>query len=105
MESIQTIHHAFSRHFAQGALEDWTLSLFEDQFPTIDLSNRYFTPTSQALMDQIIPFSETVDPDGILQAAIDDRVTHTDDNKVEYFERIETAMDEYRSVCSTSQTY
>jgi hypothetical protein len=104
LESIKTIHHAFSRHFAQGALEDWTPSLFEDQFPTIDLANRYFTPTSQAWMDQIIPFSETVDPDGILQAAVDDRLTHTEDNKVEYFERIQTAIDEYRSVCFTSQT-
>ncbi|KDR84705.1 hypothetical protein GALMADRAFT_53198, partial [Galerina marginata CBS 339.88] len=89
IQNAQDIHQIFSRTFPQGALEDWNSALFEGH-PAIDMNNRFFTLRKQAITDEILPFSNEVDPHGILAAAmgIDDQFVHTTENEVEYYELI-----------------
>lgn len=89
IQGIHDIHGVFSRSFRDGSLEQWVPNQFEGH-GAIDAANRYFTPRSQAKTEEILPFSNVVDPDGILTGAmnIDDKFTHTADNGVDYYERI-----------------
>jgi hypothetical protein len=72
-----------------GCLEQWNPNQFEG-YDAIDTANRFFTPRSQARTEEITPFSNVVDPDGILASAmnVDDKFTHTIDNEVDYYERL-----------------
>ena len=89
IQSIHDIHGVFSRTFRDGSLEEWLPNQFEG-YGAIDAANRFFTPRSQAKTEEISPFSNVVDPDGILTNAmnIDNKFTHTFDNEVDYYERI-----------------
>ena len=86
VESIEEIHRLFSRNFPEGALEGWAPSQFEG-FLTIDAANRFFTHCSLANAADIIPFSTTIDPDGVLKKGITERYIHTSENVVEYYEK------------------
>ena len=88
IQGIRDIHGQFSRTFEDGCLEQWVPNQFEGH-DAIDTANRFFTPRSQATTEEITPFSNVVDPDGILTSAmnIDDKFTHTIDNEVDYYER------------------
>jgi hypothetical protein len=89
IQGIRDIHGLFSRTFMDGCLEQWAPNQFEGH-DAIDTTNRYFTHRSQARTEEITPFSDVVDPDGILTSAmnIDDKFTHTIDNEVDYYECI-----------------
>ncbi|KDR64926.1 hypothetical protein GALMADRAFT_149157 [Galerina marginata CBS 339.88] len=97
IQNAQDIHQMFSRTFPQGALEDWNPAMFEGH-PAIDMNNRFFTLRKQAIMDEIIPFSNEVDPHGILAAAMgaDDQFVHTTENEVEYYELLHDHEQEIR---------
>ncbi|KDR65604.1 hypothetical protein GALMADRAFT_148561 [Galerina marginata CBS 339.88] len=88
VQSIDDINEMFQRDLPQGSLEDWSPSLF-DNYTAVDASNRYFTRRTDTSADQIIPFSNMVDPDGILDAAGGEHFVHTVDNRVEYYEMIQ----------------
>lgn len=88
---IQDIHRQFSRTFSPGSLEPWVPNQFEGH-EAVDTANCFFTPRSQAKTEEITPFSNNVDSDGILTNAMgqDDKFTHTIDNEVDYYEYIQT---------------
>jgi hypothetical protein len=84
------IYGHFDRQFSEGILDSWDHSPVDDNdFPCINLSNRYLTPTNEAHGLEAIPFHKGVDPRGILQSmAKGDGLTthiHTEDNQVQYF--------------------
>ncbi|KDR65698.1 hypothetical protein GALMADRAFT_148469 [Galerina marginata CBS 339.88] len=87
IQNVQEIHEIFGRNFPQGALENWNSATFEGH-TAIDMNNRFFTLRKQATIEEIVPFSDTVDPYGILAGAIshDDQFVHTTENEVEYYE-------------------
>lgn len=84
MDSIQGIHHLFSRALPAGAMEDWAPSLF-NEILSIDMGNRYFT-NRHDLSGEIVPFKSCVDPNKYLEWALGTDYVHTYENEVEYFE-------------------
>ena len=83
--SVRAIEDLFRRQGADRNMEDWVPSTFQGH-PSIDVGNRYFTPSQHALQDRQISFSLAVDPDNILSEAMGDEFVHTEDNEVEYYE-------------------
>jgi hypothetical protein len=58
-------------------------------YPAIVVSNRYFTEKRLCPCTEPVPFMRTVDPKGILQKMTGDRLIHTKDNRVEYYQQPE----------------
>lgn len=89
MEAAHEIYKNFDRQFAEGILDSWACSSANNNFPCIDISNRYLTPAREAGDMEQMAFHKGVDPEGILQNMMkgDGSVSylHTEDNQVGYF--------------------
>jgi hypothetical protein len=84
--SAIAIHHTFYRTLPENSMENWTPSTF-DNYPAIDIGNRYFSDRRDILSSEAIAFKTSIDPDGILEAAtVDTLYAHTMENDVQYFE-------------------
>lgn len=83
--SVYEIQEMFRIRSVDGTFEDWTPSVFQKHL-SIDMGNRYFTPSQYALQDQRMAFSASVDPYNILTEAINDKFVHIEENHVEYYE-------------------
>jgi len=70
-------------------LDSWGCSPGDDNFASIDISNRYLTPAKEAPGSEDVPFHKGVDPQGILQSMAkgggSTTYIHTEDNQVQYF--------------------
>ena len=86
IEGVQLIYELFQCHCPGGKLENWKPGTHRG-FPTLDLSNRYFTPTRDAPNMENVPFDKLVDPFGILEGMIESGYTHGEENTVRYFTR------------------
>ena len=83
--SVQAIGDIFRQQVADGSMEAWVPSAFQEH-PSIDVGNRYFTPSQHPLQDRQVSFSPVIDPDNILSEAMGEEFIHTEDNEVEYYE-------------------
>lgn len=83
--SLHAIKDIFQQEAAIGNMEAWIPSSFQGH-PSIDVSNRYFTPRQHALQERHISFRPDIDPDNILEEAMGEDFVHTEDNEVEYYE-------------------
>jgi len=83
--SMRAIEDIFQQQAADRNIEAWVPSAFQGH-PSIDVSNRYFTPRQHALQAPHISFSPAIDPDNILAEAMGEEFVHTEDNEVEYYE-------------------
>jgi len=83
----QGIHSRFDREFPEGALQPWSTS--KGEMDTLDLSNRYFTPVSEATGQEGDEYQPGVDPKGVLRSMERHGGTqvyiHADDNVVRYY--------------------
>ena len=61
----------------------------QDGFAAIDASNRYFTPKTGRNLEDECSITDDMDPKGYLRKAAGTTYTHTEDNKVYYFEKYE----------------
>ena len=87
---ISTIHvldHLMCQTLSPNSAHPWVPSQF-DEFPSIEISNRYFTRRSEILADDIASFSCDIDPTGILARRAGDTFTHAVDNVVVYYDRV-----------------
>ena len=73
----------------KDSVQDLTvISQFED-YLAIETSNRYFTPRRQGTLGvKEISFSTDVDPHGFLANAAGNGLFHSEDNEVQYYEKI-----------------
>jgi hypothetical protein len=62
-----------------------------EEWPAIDVANRYFTPKAAARKDDVRPIGIDIDPFGSLSKAASSLFLHTEENKVYYFQRKESA--------------
>ena len=85
IENIAAIYAIFRRAVGDGLSESAVYSMYED-YPAIDVANRYFTPRGGADSEEIRPLTDEVDPFGYLAKAAGTTYVHTKDNKVYYFE-------------------
>ena len=86
IESIAAIFAIFKRAVGDHLSESVVYSMYED-FPAIDVANRYFTPRGSANSEEIQPLTSEVDPHGYLAKAAGSTYVHTEENKVYYFEK------------------
>ena len=82
------IHKVYSRQFTSGALEEWNPTKFMD-YPAIMISNRYFSERRLSPCAEVVDFPPSVDPKGILQKLTGDRLIHTKENEVHYYQHRE----------------
>ena len=92
MKAANEIYGQFDRQFSEGILESWASSPADvNNFPCLNLSNRYLTPANEAHGLEAVPFLKGVDPRGILENMMkgDGSITYvqTEDNQVQYFSR------------------
>ena len=86
IENIAAIFAIFKRAVGDNISESAAYSMYEE-FPAIDVANRYFTPRGGADTEDIRPLTEEVDPNGYLAKAAGSMYVHTEENKVYYFEK------------------
>jgi hypothetical protein len=85
IQSVRAIEDIFQQRAGDGSMEAWVPSAFQGH-PSIDVGNRYFTPSQHALQDRQLSFSPVIDPDNVLSEAMGEAFVHTEDNQVEYYE-------------------
>jgi hypothetical protein len=84
VKAAQEIYEIFQRQFSEGEVETWNNTVHAEH-PGLDMSNRYFTPKRDARNMPHIPFSEAVDPRGILEDMTGTTYVHGEDNEVQYY--------------------
>ncbi|KAI0337021.1 hypothetical protein BDW22DRAFT_1340590, partial [Trametopsis cervina] len=92
--AVMEVHSYLASTLPDGSLQPWVPRKDEDCI-CLEFSNRYFTPLNNTDHQEGIPFSKTVDPNGVLgRYAME--MKHTEDNEVLYFERTsETSPTKY----------
>jgi hypothetical protein len=88
--NIAIVHSIFRRAVGDRLTEECVASMFEE-WPAIEVANRYFTPKAIARLEDIRPIGADVDPFGSLHKAASSSFVHTEENKVLYFQRNESA--------------
>lgn len=82
---IGKTHGVFERQFPSGDLRPWQPVNYKG-VPTIDLANRYFTPSEEAEgLDLVVPRPD-VDPRGIIGALSGNGFVHCSENDVAYLQ-------------------
>jgi hypothetical protein len=81
----------FSRQFPEDALEEWTPALYNDH-SAIMISNRYFSEKRLCPCMEAVPFHPSVDPKGILENMSSDKLMHTQENHVDYYQMFSSSM-------------
>ncbi|KAK0207527.1 hypothetical protein IW262DRAFT_1302604 [Armillaria fumosa] len=85
--ALRGLQQLGEREFQEGKVEEWTQLTMQGQ-DTIKFSNQYFTPRSQSIKKDSIPFSMDVDPNSMLQRLAGMQWIHAEDNKVRYYRGI-----------------
>ena len=90
LRGVKEIHNRFEWQFPEGTLEARTEDSLGDAYmESIDLSNRYLTPASEAGGLNSVPFHPGVDPKGILQCMARGDGTrayiHMEENQIQYY--------------------
>lgn len=89
LESVLSVHAAFSRHFKEGELKPWTPYSHSTGLG-IQASNRLFTHFKDAAPECVIPIAAglfTKFTKDHTSSAMSGEFLHTTENRVEYFER------------------
>ena len=91
IENIAAIYAIFKRTVGDNLLESAFHSTYEE-FPAIDVANRYLTPRDSTTSEEIRPLTADVDPNGYLARAAGSTYVHTEENKVYYFEKTDNGQ-------------
>lgn len=86
-DSVKVGHEIFllfQQQFAANELEPWRTSTYSGSH-SLELSNRYFTSRRDAADGTHIPFTEIVDPRGILEEMAKANYIHMEENEVRYY--------------------
>lgn len=86
VRAVVELHSRFASHLPGDTLQPLT-RIVDDDHLCLEFSNRFFTPEHLATPYESVPFSDLVDPFGLL-AAKAEGLHHTEDNEVLYFERV-----------------
>jgi len=83
VEELTSIQNLFARQVNKDDLELWQPPSY-DKFPSIELTNRYFTQRSDDPHASSVPLDGSVDPTGKLTALAGREFFHGEDNVVLY---------------------
>jgi hypothetical protein len=84
MKSTHKVFDLFQRQFSEGQIELWHTSLYSTH-DSIELSNCYLMPKRDAPDMAHMPFSEDVDPQGILADMARSDYVHGEENEDSYY--------------------
>jgi len=87
IEAVLAVQSMLCRQFPDDSLEEWRPNLFMDS-PTLVISNRYFSERRRCPHGDSIPFHPDVDPKGILWKMIGEKLLHTQENHVDYYQHV-----------------
>ncbi|TFK59185.1 hypothetical protein BDN72DRAFT_906086 [Pluteus cervinus] len=88
VDRIHDIYNKYRRFFPENQLLPWNdLHCTITTGRTLTFSNRYFTRRNEAPTLRAIPFTEEVDPKGLLTKLITGHLFHCSDNEVSYYTR------------------
>ncbi|TFK60399.1 hypothetical protein BDN72DRAFT_722105, partial [Pluteus cervinus] len=105
MDALCKMHTIFSRQFPEGKLAPWQpVASAWTTGRGLVLTNRYFTRRSEANTMPSIPFSEGIDPRGILKKMLNNKMIHTEENEVKYYTRY-ADMARFRYITSLPQIF
>ncbi|KAK0220720.1 hypothetical protein IW262DRAFT_1272557, partial [Armillaria fumosa] len=86
--NLKDMHDKGEREFHQGQLLDWSLTQVH-RAQAIELLNRYFQrKTGSSTPGAGIQIGRNVDPNGVLCKLARDKLEHTEDNKVRYYQGV-----------------
>ena len=77
----------FDRHLAANKMAECTIIDKYNNYLSIHLTNRYFTPRQESPAEEAIPFPPDVDPCGILATLAGHDFFHGEQNVVKYYNR------------------
>jgi hypothetical protein len=99
LDSIGAIYGMFSKEVNTGTqvLTRWIPTLYRD-WPSVTISNNYFSTGRAALELPVVDFDPLVDPNGILASVDTSRFHHTSDNAVGYYEKKTKGENGFKSV-------
>lgn len=83
-QSLQAMHLLLSRQIPEGFMDMYLPSTFLE-YSAIDLGTRYFTTRREDPHGAAVPFSDVVDPRGLLSSMATDTYFHGTDNEVLYY--------------------
>lgn len=78
----------FGRNFSENGLERWSKSVSFEGHPSVDITNRVFTPAhiSPSLLEKRVSPPADIDPSGILATISEEgKLLYLPDNGVLYF--------------------
>ena len=84
IDTLRRLHQTFARQVPEGHMEPLTLGQFL-QFDTVEFSTCYFTSCRDDPNGAAMPFSQSMDPNGVLASMPNDKYFHGEDNKVLYY--------------------
>jgi hypothetical protein len=87
IKGLKNIYSTFARYIAIDKLAPCGIVDEYDKYTSIELSNRYFTPKRDALVEEQIPITADIDPAGLLRLAGGSKYVHTNHNAVRYYMR------------------
>lgn len=73
----------FSRHVPENKLQEWKIETYNDH-PSLDLSNRLFTPRKDDPMSPSISLGADIDPNGRLMSLAGNDLFHGEENQIRY---------------------
>ncbi|KAH6886518.1 hypothetical protein BKA70DRAFT_1444401 [Coprinopsis sp. MPI-PUGE-AT-0042] len=100
LTSLEAAYLKIANNFPDGTLEDYQPATHNSHY-AIEANTRYFTFTKPGMgADEHLDFLEGVDPDGTLARLSSDGYSHTEDNRVDYFQVICDAQgnDKYQRI-------
>ncbi|KAG2008672.1 hypothetical protein CC2G_014076 [Coprinopsis cinerea AmutBmut pab1-1] len=86
-DSVEAMYIKYGDFISDGHLEEWSPPTDGDSVG-FDVINRYFTHANYATGEPQVPFHETVDPFDVLKQMGGGNYVHTQDNHVDYIERV-----------------
>ncbi len=96
MEAIASVYATFICQLGQDQLVPIQFMSTYKDFPSIDISNQYFSRRDQTPSEADIEFSEIVDPLDILGKLCGQAYCHSVDNSVAYYEHRATTDGGFR---------
>ncbi|KAH7903789.1 hypothetical protein BJ138DRAFT_1020079, partial [Hygrophoropsis aurantiaca] len=98
LDGADLAYYIFARHFKEGTFLSWQHSSSQScpDYPSIDVSNRYFLLRSQNPSLTPQPFQPMVGPKSILMNIAKDELIHAEENVVYYFKCVPENIDKKR---------
>jgi len=100
LASIARVHTLFDRSIGENRLQACSIFTTFEDVPAVDMSNRYFTPRTEATISEIMVLGNEIDPQGFLARAAGPNYVHTEENMVYYYEKRQGSQEGgYKYVC------